>query len=399
MTLDVPEFTHGYRPGTIHFGRGCISSIGDRLSERGCERSLVVCGRNVGANRELIEPLESGLDGTEVEVFDETTPQKRMETVYEGVDRLREVDADAIVAVGSGSSLDVARFMRLLDGDFRPLDALREEIDANGTPSVPEDDELIPMYAVPTTFAGADLSVAAAVTYPTADGGRAETIPVGNGLMPTELFYDSALFETTPMSVLAGSAFNGFDKALEMVYSAFANPITDAAAVRSLKYLRSSLPELPTAEEPEIVDRAVAGMILAQYGVSTPERYKCNVVHAFGHGLRNQFGVQQGSAHAVMVPHVLELLFEQVDGRREVLAEGLVVDADERDPGPAVIDAVTEIRDGLGLPSRLRDLDGTSADGLRNAAVLAHEDAFMNIGPAEFDPTVDDIEAILERAW
>jgi alcohol dehydrogenase class IV len=255
------------------------------------------------------------------------------------------------------------------------------------------------MCAVPTTFAGADLSVAAAVTYPTVDGGRAETIPVGNGLMPTELFYDPALYETTPMDVLVGSAFNGFDKALEMAYSAFANPITDAAAVRSLKYLKSSLPDLPTAEDPAVMDRAVAGMILAQYGVSMPDRYKCNVVHAFGHGLRNEFGLQQGIAHAVVVPHVLESLFEHVDGRREVLAEGLVDDPNGGDPATAVVDAVTEIRDELGLPTRLRDLDGTSTGGLRNAAVLTHEDAFMSIGPTGFDPSVDDVEAILERAW
>lgn len=398
MSLDVPAFSHDYQPGAIHYGRGCVSTIGDRLAERDIESALVVCGRNVGTNRDLMDPLTAGLQGIDVELFAETTPAKHLETVYEGVDRLRETGADAVVAVGAGSSMDVARFIRLLDSAYRPLDELVAEIEAEGTPAAPEDPaETVPLFAVPTTFAGADLSVAAAITYPMTESGRAETIPVAEGLMPTGLFYDPALYETTPTDVLVGSAFNGFDKALEMAYSAFANPLTDATAVRGLAYLHDSLPDL-RGDDPVVMERAVVGMLLAQYGVSMPEKYKCNVIHAFGHGLRNEFGIQQGIAHAVMAPHVLELLFEQTDGRRDLLADGLGVDTDG-DPAPAIIDAVTEIRDGLRLPSRLRDLDGTDEDGLRRAAELTHEDAFMSIGPDGFEPTVDDVEAALVQAW
>ncbi len=400
MSVNVPSFSHDFQPGAIHFGRGCVAGIGDRIETQGYERVLVVCGRNVGANRDLMDPLEAALAGFDVELFDETTPEKHLETVYDGVDRLRETDADVIVGVGAGSSLDVARFMRLLDGRYRPFDDLIAEIETEGTPAVPDrDDDLVPVYAVPTTFAGADLSVAAAITHPTSDGGRVETIPVDKNLMPSNLFYDPALYETTPTDILAGSAFNGFDKALETVYSTFANPVTDATAVRALQYLRDALPNL-RSDDPAVIDRAVVGMLLAQFGVSMPAQYKCNVVHAFGHGLRNEFGVQQGIAHATMAPHVLKSLFNQVDGRRDVLAEGLVTGASaDEDPAAAVVAAVQDIRDGLDLPSRLRNLDGTSPDGLRNAAVLTHEDVFMSLGPDAFDPSIDDIEGILEQAW
>lgn len=398
MPLDTPNFTFDYQPGAIHYGRDCVADLGAELDALGSTDALVLTGRNVGANRAVMDPIEAGLGDRLAGVFDETTPEKRVETVYDAMDALDDLGADAIVAVGAGSSMDMARFMRLLDADFRDLDQLRDAIAAGGLSAPEESGDLLPIVNVPTTFPGADLSVAAAVTYPTADGGRSETIPVGNSLMPSALFYDPALFETTPMDVLAGSAINGLDKAIEAVYSAHANPITDATAVRSLRYLSDSFPQLRTSDDPAVMDQAVLGIVLGQYGSSIPEAYKINIVHAFGHALRNQFGLQQGIAHAVMIPHVLALVFDQVDGRRDVLAEGLVR-GDPDDPAAAVVGAVEEIRDGLGLPSRLRDLDGTSRDGLRDAAVLAHEDPFLDLGPAAFDPTVDEIEAMLEDAW
>jgi len=399
MSLDVPSFVHDFQPGAIHYGRGCVADLGEAMADRGLDSALVVTGRNVGANREAMAPVEAGLGDRLAAVFDETSPEKRIETAFDGVERIEDVGADAIVAVGSGSSLDVARFVRVLDADFRTLEEIRAEVDETGTVAVPDDpDALTPLFVLPTTFAGADMSVAAAITYPTADGGRAETIPVAKSNMPTGLFYDPELFETAPVSTLAGSAINGFDKALETVYSAFANPITDATAVQSLRYLRDSLPELRRAEDPTVMDRAVMGILLAQYGVSMPEAYKINVVHAFGHALRNEFGLQQGVAHAIVVPRVLELVFEQVDGRRATLARGLV-EADVEDEAAAVVAAVEGIRDGLDLPSRLRDVEGPTEEGLRDAAVYAREDPFMDLGPEGFDPSVDDLEGVLRDAW
>lgn len=130
-----------------------------------------------------------------------------------------------------------------------------------------------------------------------------------------------------------------------------------------------------------------------------PDAYKINIGNAFGHALRNQFGIQQCIAHAFMVPHVLGLIFEEGGGRPKVIAEGLVSDHDPDDPEEAVIEAVETLRDGLGLPSRLRDVEGTEDSDLRAAAEHVAADDFLDVGPPEFDPTVAAIEATLQAAW
>lgn len=399
MSLEAPAFVHEYKPGGIHYGRGCIDEIGQVLAERGFEDALVVCGRNVGANDPLMTRVKEGLGDRLVGVFDETTPAKSIETVFDGNARANDLEADVLVVVGGGSSLDIATGMSLLARDERSLEEVRQEMVETGTLTLPDDpDILLPMVPVPTTMAGADLSVAAGLVAST-DGGHVEAIVADETLMPEAFFYDPGLFETTPVNVLAGSAINGFDKGIEAIYSRFRNPVTDATAIRGLRYLRSSLPMIQTSSDPEVMERAVLGTILVQYGVSIPDAYKINVVHAFGHALRNQFGIQQGVAHAVIVPHALRLIFDEGGGRPDVLAEGLVHAPNPDDPGEAVIRAVEEVRDGLGLPKRLRDVDGTSREELRSVAELTDADDFLDIGPPSFDPTIDEIGGALQDAW
>ena len=397
MSLQTPSFAHEFKPGAIHFGRGCIGELEAELAERGFENALVVCGRNVGKNEAIMDPVRDGLGPRLRGVFDETTPQKSLKTVFDGIERMQEVDADVLVAVGGGSSLDIATGMSMLARDSRTYEDARTEVLETGTLALPEN-VVVPVVPVPTTLAGADLSVAAGLVVPT-DDENVEAIVADNRLMPEALFYDPNLFDSTPMDALAGSAINGFDKGIEAIYSRFANPVTDATAVRGLRYLRSSLPDLRSSSDPETMNRAVMGIILVQYGVSVPDAYKINIVHAFGHALRNEFGIQQGVAHAVVVPHAMRLIFEEGGGRPELLAEGLVTESVVDDIDEAVIDAVTEVRDGLGLPKRLRVIEGTEKSGLRSAAEHTYQDDFLDIGPPEFNPTVDDIEEALHRAW
>ena len=399
MELETPGFTYEFAPGAVHYGRGCIDDIGSELADQGYESAVIVCGRNVGSNDALMNPITSALGEKLAGVFDQTTPEKSIETVYDGAEYATELEADVLIGVGGGSSLDVATGMSVLSATGRSLDEARRELIEKGTLSLPQNrEELLPVVTVPTTMAGADLSVAAGlVAYE--DDETHEAIIADTDLMPESLFYDPDLFDTTPMDVLAGSAINGFDKGIEAIYSRFSNPIVDGTAIRGLRYLRSSLPTLRESEDPAVMDKAVMGTILVQYGVSIPDAYKINIVHAFGHALRNQFGIQQGVAHAVIVPHALRLIFEEGGGRPDVLAEGLVVDGQPDDPGTAVITAVEEIRDGLGLPARLRDIEGTAEDELHEVAEHVSEDDFLDVGPPEFDPTVEAIEKTLQAAW
>ncbi|WP_340101059.1 iron-containing alcohol dehydrogenase family protein [Salinibaculum salinum] len=404
-------FRFEYDAPTLRCGRDSARELDDELAANGFERALVVCGQTVGTTSAVIDPVREGLGDRLAGVFAETTPEKRLATAAGAADRLRELDADCIVALGGGSSLDVAKQVSVLaarvaaaDANNSPADAYAaagSEFAETGTLSVP-DEELVPIVAVPTTLAGADVSQVAGMTATPENGLVPEPASGGisdPGLMPAAVVADPALVATTPDDILAASAMNGFDKGIETLYASTATPVTDATAVRGLSLFQDGLLAFGDGSRAEwVYDALVRGCLLVQYGISRPGVGTLSLIHAFGHGLTRTYPVQQGAAHGVVAPHALAFLFDRVDGRRDLLAEAFDV-ADADDTAAAIVDAVADVRDALGLPTRLRDVDGPGPEEFPSVAKHVLADSFMSNAPAGLDATVADIEGVLEAAW
>jgi alcohol dehydrogenase len=404
VTHDRRRFEFAYCPGEITCRPGCVAALGECCDRHGWERALVVCGTTVGSTPAVMGPIRDGLGDRLAGIFDGTTPEKYLGTAVEGVERARAVDADVLVAVGGGSSLDVAKVMATLtthDADPRTVGgrAVAESSLAvgSGTP--------LPVVTVPTTLAGADLSTVAGVTFALdPDAERPATGGVADErLMPAALYYDADLYRTTPERVLAASAMNGFDKGIEALYTRNSTPVTDGTAVRGLCLLRSGLPTLRgNPMDADRLDEVLAGIVCVQYGVSTPGAYKLSIVHAFGHGFSRNYDVHQGVVHGIVAPHVLRYLFDEVDGRRDLLATALGVEArglDDAAVADAVVDAVAAVRDDLGLPDSLRAVDGLTRGDLDDVAARIADDSLLGTVPVGLDPTVEDVRAVLEAAW
>ncbi len=393
------DYRFSYDPGTIVYGRHCVERIGDELEQMGAERALIVCGSTVGSVDEVIGPVVDGTGDRLTDVFDETTPDKRLSTVFEGVERMRDEEVDALVSLGGGSSLDIAKAMSVVAASDASLDEIRSTFERERTVPIPET-ELTPIAAIPTTLAGSDLSAVAGVTA--REGGLTRGALIDDRLMPNALFYDPALFETTPHEILCASAMNGFDKAVESLYARNATPITDGTAVRSLRLLGRGLRRLGDGDRSEeTLHDSIVGTVLAQYGALGAETLTPSVIHSFGHGIARGYAIQQGGAHGIIAPHALRYLFDTVDGRRDLLAEGLDVDEADtaEETASAVVEAVTGVRDALGLPSRLRSIDDLYESDLPDVAADVADDVMMENAPEGLEPTEDELEAVLRNAW
>jgi alcohol dehydrogenase class IV len=394
-------FRFEYDPPVLRYGDGCVGELADELAKQGHGTALVVCGSNVG-NSDAVEYVKEGLGDRLAGVFARTTPEKRLETAYEALEAMRAKDADVIVGLGGGSSIDIARVVAVLaTRDEAPEEVAREFsqkriLALDGTPP--------PVFAVPTTFAGADMSNAGGITMSSESGllnGDTELDDDVNGafsdrrLMPSAAFYDPSIFGTTPRSALAGSAMNGFNKGIETLYSNNATSVTDATATRGTRLLREGL--VAYGREEGGLEKAAEGIMLVQYGISRGATSTVSVIHAFGHALTHGNDLQQGIAHAVVTPHVLRYLFEKegVDARRGLVADALGVE----NTVDGVVGAVEEVRDSLNLPTRLRDVDGPEPEEFDEVAELVVRDYFMPNAPEGLDATQDEMREVLEEAW
>jgi alcohol dehydrogenase len=396
-------FGFEYRPGRIEFGEGAATELDAVLGGIDADRGLVVTGRTVGSTAAVMDPVRDGLGDRLAGVAAETTPDKRLATAARVARRLAEADADALVAVGGGSSLDVAKAASVLAASDAAPDAHAADLAETGTLALP-DGPLPPVVAVPTTLAGADLSHVAGISAGP-ESGLDRTVTGGLSdprLFPAAVVADPGLVATTPVDVLAASAMNGFDKGIETLYAPTATPITDATAVRGLRLLVASLPGLGETAAPSIYARAVAGTLLVQYGVSRPDATTLSLIHAVGHGLRDAADMHQGRAHGVVAPHVIRYVFDRAGGRRDVLASALGVEPEDRTPAAladGVVEAVAAVRDGLDLPASLSSASGIDRDRLPEVAAAIGEDPLTANAPPGVDPTAADLEGVLEAAW
>jgi alcohol dehydrogenase class IV len=395
----MTDYRFAYEPGAIRYGVGAAGDLDDELAALGADRALVVSGQTVGTTPEVIDPVREGLGDRLAGVLAETTPDKLVSTALDVVEAMEETGADALVGLGGGSSIDVSKAAAAIasKGEVDP-DAVGAEMEGTGTIAV--EGETPPVVAVPTTLAGADLSQVAGVNADPAtcpvdepvDGGVSDP-----ALMSAAVVGDPELVATTPAGILTASAMNGFDKGVETLYTSAATPFTDATAMRGLDVLADALPALGARVTVETAAPALEGLLLVQYGISRPDGGTLGLIHAFGHGLTAYSDIQQGAAHAVVAPHALRYLFGEVEGRRELLAAGLGV-GDADDPAEAVVAAVADVRDGLGLPARLRDTKGPEPDQFEAVAHAVIDDPLVVNLPEGLELTVEDMVGVLEAA-
>ncbi|MBP1923196.1 alcohol dehydrogenase [Halorubrum alkaliphilum] len=368
-----------YRAPTIR--HGSVEELGRELANHGYERALVITGKTVGSRPAVLDPVREGLSDRLVGVVDRTTPEKRLETVLSAAERAEERDADVLVGLGGASSLDVTRVTAAVAASESSPAELRTSFERTGTLPVPE--APLPSVAVPTTLAGGSLSMLGGVSARRTTSGT-ELVGGGVGdprLMPVLALYDPELVGTTPREILAGSAMNGFNKGVETLYSSHRTPVTDATASRGLRLLIDGLPTLSEDPEHWDLETMLRGVSLVQYGTTRPTGTTFSLLHALGHSLRVHAGVQLGVAHAVVTPPALERLFDDADGRRELLADAMTVDTDERGPAEGVVSAVASLRETLGLPERLRNVEGVSESMLETVARTAAEDFLRSNDP------------------
>jgi alcohol dehydrogenase class IV len=406
--MDGNSYTFEYEPAAIHHGTGIVAELEAELEQRGLSQALIVTDETLAGVESVIKPVKDGLGRALVDVFDGVTPAKYLRDSYAGTKRVEDEDIDALVPIGGGSSLDTAKLISLLAGHDRPLDDVAAEIVEREEILYPDANERTDIVVVPTTLPGADLSQIAGVNLSLDPKGQSKLDIPSTGIfdervMPTAVFYDLDLIATTPQSVLARSAMNGFDKGIEMLYTRYHNPLTDGTAVRGVRLLHEGLPAITSdSMTEEELSTVVKGITAAQYGLSTPNEYRASIIHSFGHAIARNYEVQQGVAHAIAAPHVLQYLFEQVDGRRHLLAEAFDVrdeTATDEETAKAIVEAVASTRDALELPSQLRSLDEVEQEHFPQLAQMVIDDPFMDVGPRDLDAEQADIEAVFEAMW
>lgn len=321
---------------TYRFGAGTLAQLGEVCAEVGITRPLLVTtGRGARVATDL--PVVGMYDGVQ--------PHVPIETVNEVVALVGELNADGLVALGGGSSIDTAK-------------AVAGELAGAGQapPAI---------VAVPTTYAGAEYTPFYGILLgPGRKGGGSN-----EAALPIAAIYDPELTLELPLAETVGTAMNALAHCAEAYYHPAATRRAMRHADTGATAIGYSLPIV--VRDPKGLygrSRLLEGAMRAAEALGASGL--C-LAHAMAQAVGGRYGVPQGAANAVCLPVAVRFNAEAVPEAVARLAKALGVD-----DAPARCAELAE----LGGFGRLRDL-GVPEDDLEGLAAATAERAGTKANP------------------
>jgi len=380
----MPVDTYSF-PTAIHFGPGASELLGVHLAERGLRRPLVVTDTGIAQLPfflELVDALRVG--GLEPAVFDSVAGNPTGSQVSAGVEAFDDHGADAIVGVGGGAALDVAKVIGLMathDGELFDYE--------NELPGARSVEDRLPWFvAVPTTAGtGSEVGRAAIIAD---DVTHVKRIVFSPHLLAKAVFADPALTVGLPASITAATGIDALTHNIEAYLAKQHHPICDGIALQGVRLVAGHLADA-VADGTDIEARG--GMLMASMMGAIAFQKGLGAVHSTAHALGTVADLHHGLANAIMIDHVLPFNVEAVPERFADLAVAARLD----DTGPgALIDWLITLKADVGVPADLGSA-GVDPGALEQLSRLAFDDTCHLNNPRPV--TIEDLRVMFARAF
>ena len=347
----IEPFTYTALPMRVVFGPGSLARLPDEVDRLGLQRVLVLCSPEQEATG---EEVAAALGERAAGVLPEARMHVPVEVAHRARELAAELGADGCVAVGGGSAVGLGKAIALEHG--------------------------LPVIAVPTTYAGSEMTPVWGLT----EGGAKRT---GRDLrvLPKSVLYDPELTLTLPAGLSATSGMNAIAHAVEGLYAPDGTPIVSLMAEEGARALATALPRV-VADGTDLDARGEA-----QYGA-----WLCGAVlaattmslhHKLCHTLGGTLDLPHAQTHTVVLSHALAHNAPAVPGTLAALSRAL-----GGVPDPAR--ELWELAGRLGAPRSLAEL-GMREEDIPRIADLAVAAPYANPRPV----TRDGVERLLRAAW
>ena len=345
----MTPFLYVGHPARVLFGVGSVHRLEAEIERLGARRALVIC--TVGQRR-AAEAIAERLGAAAAGIFDRATMHVPIEIADEARALAKRLGADCALAIGGGSTIGLGKALALDSG--------------------------LPIVAVPTTYAGSEMTPIYGLTE--AGIKRTGTDP---RVLPRTVIYDPELTLGLPVPISITSGINAIAHAAEALYARDANPITSLMAEEGIRALASGLPAIfrrsddAEARSDALYGAWLCGSVLGHVGMA--------LHHKLCHTLGGSFGLPHADTHAVLLPHALAYNAPFAEAAMRAIARAL--------GAPNAATAVQELARRHGAPTALRQIGLRAAD-LDRAADLAMANPYWNPRPLDRSAIRD----LLQRA-
>ena len=367
-----------------YFGPGARKELPGVVARLGYKKALVVTDKGLmkfGVAKMVLDVLDEA--AIPYEIYDEVKPNPTVTNVKMGVEACKKAEADFIIAIGGGSSMDTAKGIGIIcnNPEFSDVISLEGVADTK-------------KKTVPPTTAGT--AAETTINYVIIDEEKQKKmVCVDPNDIPAVAIIDAELMYSLPKSLTAATGMDAMTHAIEGLITKGAWELSDMFEIKAIEMIHKYLPIAvneptnPVGRDGMAVAQYVAGMAFSNVGLG--------VDHGMAHPLSALHDIPHGVACAMLLPTVMKFNAPAALPKYVDIAKALGVYKDGMTQQEAADAACTEI-DNLsrlvGIPTHLSELGITEKDidALADQAIV---DVCTPGNPREV--TRDDIVALYKQ--
>ncbi len=365
---------------TSYHGSGAISAIADEAKGRGFKKALVCSDPDLikfGVTKKVTDVLDNA--GLAYTIYSEIKANPTIENVQSGVAAFKAAEADYLVAIGGGSSMDTAKAIGIIiaNPEFADVVSLEGVADTKN--------KSVPILAVPTT---AGTAAEVTINYVITDASKnRKMVCVDPHDIPVVAFVDPDMMSSMPKSLTAATGMDALTHAIEGYITKGAWELSDMFHLKAIEIisrsLRAAVDNTPEGRTDMALGQYVAGMGFSNVGLG--------IVHSMAHPLGALYDTPHGVANAIILPTVMEYNAPATGEKYREIARAMGVkgvdDMSQEEYRKAAIDAVKQLSKDVGIPADLKDI--VKESDIPFLAQSAYDDACRPGNPR--DTSVEEI--------
>ena len=361
-----------------YFGPGARKELPGVVQRLGFKKALVVTDKGLmkfGVAKMVLDVLDEA--SIPYAVYDDVKPNPTVTNVKNGVEACKQAQADFIIAIGGGSSMDTAKGIGIVcnNPEFADVVSLEGVADTKK--------KTVPIIALPTT---AGTAAETTINYVIIDEEKQKKmVCVDPNDIPAVAIIDPELMYSLPKGLTAATGMDALTHAIEGYITKGAWIMSDMYELQAIQMIAQ---HLPTAVEEPTNPVGREGMALAQYiAAQAFSNVGLGLVHGMAHPMGSLHDVPHGVANALLLPTIMEYNMPCCIEKYGVIARTMGVDTtgmSAEEAAQAACDAVKALAIRVGIPQHLSEL-GIKEEDIPALAAQAYTDVCTPGNPRDVD--------------
>lgn len=334
---------------TSYHGAGAVKEIVNEVTARGFKKAFICSDPDLikfNVTKKVTDVLDEA--GFTYEIYSDIKPNPTIENVQTGVEAFKKSDADYIITIGGGSSMDTAKAIGIIiaNPEYEDVRSL-EGVAPTKKPSVP-------IIAVPTT---AGTAAEVTINYVITDvEKKRKFVCVDPHDIPIVAIVDPEMMASMPKGLTAATGMDALTHAIEGYTTKGAWEMTDMLNLKAVEVisrsLRGAVDNTPEGREGMALGQYLTGMGFSNCGLG--------IVHSMAHALGAVYDTPHGVANAILLPTIMEFNADMTGEKYKDIAKAMGVEGvdamTQEEYRKAAVDAVKQLSQDVGIPADLKKI-------------------------------------------